>query len=63
MEEFLFAEPMVAEVVSVIRREDDQCVLETSGPFKKLEKDPELIVDLFDQPHVSRNDCFSDLVT
>ena len=51
-QEFFFTEEMIAEEVAVVAGKHDQRVVPAASALQKIKQPPELIVDLFDQPHV-----------
>ena len=52
MEEILVAKPVIAEIVSVVRGQDDHRVLNAALGLQVVQQPPELIVALPDQAHV-----------
>ena len=62
VEELFLTQPMVAEIVAVVRGEHDQRIVEQTALLKETKQHPHLIVDLFDQAHIDRDDLVAHLV-
>ena len=62
VEQLLLAQPVVAEIVAVVRGQDDHRVVHPACPFHVLEQLAEMIVDLFDQAHIGRDHRLPHLV-
>ena len=62
MEQVLFAEPMIAQIVAVVGCEHDHGVLHPAGSFQILEQYAKLIVELLDQAHVCRDHALAHVV-
>ncbi len=54
VEQFLLAEPMIAEEVAVVGGEHDQGVLPAAEPFERVPQLAEMVVDLLDQALINR---------
>ncbi len=52
VEEVLLSHPVVAEIVPVVRREDDHRALEQASLLEEAHQRADLVVDLRDEPHV-----------
>ena len=62
VEELFLTQPMVTEIVAVVRGEHDQRIVEQTALLKETKQHPHLIVDLFDQAHIDRDDLVAHLV-
>ena len=56
MKQILFAQPMIAEIVAMIRGERDHRRIEQSALCQKRHQHADLVVDLLDQAHIGRDD-------
>ncbi len=61
MKQVLLAHPVVAEIVAVVGGEHDQRFVEEAAILHEAEQQPELIVDLLDEPHVDGDDLLAHL--
>ena len=62
VEEVLFAQPVIAQVVAVVRGQHDHGVLQPAGLVEMVEQHAELVVALLDQPHVGGDHLVAHLV-
>ena len=62
MEHILFAHPVVAKIVAMVRTEDNHRVVEKIAFLEKRHQVPDLVVDLLDQPHIGGEYMFADSV-
>ena len=62
VEELLFAQPVVAEIIPVVRGEDDHCVARPAAFLQIRDEPADLVVDLRNQPHVGGDHPLAHLV-
>ena len=63
MKMFFFAHPVIAQIIAVIRGEDNHRFIGKTAIFEMLEQPPHLVINLLDQPHIGRDHRLPDLVT
>ena len=56
MEVLFVTQPMVAQIITVVGRHDNHGVVHPPGFFHPVKEPAQTVVDLFDQPHIGRND-------
>ncbi len=62
VEQLLFAETVIAQVVAVVGGEDDQRATGAPGAIEAIEHALQMVVDLLHQPHVGRADMADDVL-
>ena len=60
MKQLFLAQPVIAEIIAMIRRKDDHGLVHPSTVLKPIEKLPEVIVVLLNEDHICRHRSFAD---
>ena len=62
VEKILFALPVVAQIVAVIRGDDDHAIDHVAGFLEESEQAAHLVVGLLDQAHIGGNHLGADIL-
>ena len=62
VKEVFVSHPVIAEIITVISREHHHGILQQIALLHKLKQLTQLIINLFDQPHIYRDDRLACLV-
>lgn len=62
VEQLFLAKPVVAQVIAVVRSEDDHRLVPLAGFLQPVEEPAQVVVDLTGQPHVGGDDGFAHMV-